>query len=104
MALKKRSNVLGDVRQAAMLGKLIPSPHAQQQMVKRDIQMSDIEEAISRAKLEKNKDSLTDDKKEWKYALRGKNDEGDKDLRIIIIFDNPNAIIVTAIDKNKKED
>lgn len=52
----------------------------------------------------RKKDSLTDDKKEWKYALRGKKDKGDKDLRIIIMFDDPSAIIVTAIDKNKKED
>ncbi|MEY4616374.1 MAG: hypothetical protein RJB66_1334 [Pseudomonadota bacterium] len=104
MALKKRPNVLEEVRRATLIGRLIPSPHAQQQMAKRDIQMSDIEEAISRAKLEKKKDSLTDDKKEWKYALRGKNNEGDKDLRIIIMFDDPSAIIVTAIDKNKKED
>lgn len=52
----------------------------------------------------RKKDSLTGDKKEWKYALRGKKDKGDKDLRIIIMFDDPSAIIVTAIDKNKKED
>lgn len=104
MALKKRPNVLEEVRQATLIGRLIPSPHAQQQMEKRNIQMSDIEEAISRARLEKKKDSLTEDKKEWKYALRGKNDEGDKDLRIVIMFDDPSAIIVTAIDKNKKED
>lgn len=37
-------------------------------------------------------------------ALRGKNDNGDKDLRIIILFVDPKTIIVTAIDKNKKED
>lgn len=58
MAIKKRPNVLEEVRQATLIGRLIPSPHAQQQMVKRNIQMSDIEEAISRARLEKKRTLL----------------------------------------------
>ncbi|WP_374079875.1 DUF4258 domain-containing protein [Bdellovibrio bacteriovorus] len=104
MSIKKRSNVIQEVIEALESGQLIPSSHAQEQMQKRDIQMSDIEEMIYRARREEAKDSLTNDKKDWKYALRGLNDKGDKDLRIIVVFADPKTIIVTAIDKNKKED
>lgn len=55
---------------------------------------------IYQAQREDQKDELTNDKSDWKYAIRGKNNNGDKDLRIIVIFDDPKAIIVTAIDKN----
>ncbi|MFM6927223.1 MAG: DUF4258 domain-containing protein [Bdellovibrio sp.] len=104
MSIEKRPNVIQDVIAALESGQLIPSTHAQQQMEKRDIQMSDIEEAIYSAYREESKDSLTDDGKSWKYSLRGKNENGDKDIRIIIAFADPKTIIVTAIDKNKKED
>lgn len=104
MSIKKRPNVIQDVITALESGQLIPSTHAQQQMDLRDIQMSDIEEAIYSAYREESKDSLTSDGKSWKYSLRGKNDDGDKDLRIIVVFADPKTIIVTAIDKNKKED
>lgn len=104
MSIEKRPNVIKDVIVALESGQLIPSTHAQQQMEKRDIQISDIEEAIYSAHREEGKDSVTDDGKSWKYSLRGKNENGDKDLRIIVVFIDPKAIIVTAIDKNKKED
>lgn len=100
----KRENIVLGVIKALEDGHLRYSFHAQEQMAKRDILVSDIEEALYRSKREENKDSLTNDKTAWKYSLRGTNDSGDKDLRIIIVFDDPNALVVTAIDKNKKED
>lgn len=102
MTIEKRPNVIQDVIAAIEAGLLIPSSHAQEQMAKRDIQMSDIEEAIYRAQREDDKDKLKNGN--WKYAIRGNNDSGDKDLRIIVAFADPRTIIVTAIDKNKKED
>ncbi len=104
MSIEKRHNVIPDIIAALESGYLIPSIHALQQMEKRDIQMSDIEEAIYSAHREESKDSMTSDGANWRYSLRGKNENGDKDLRIIIMFADPKAIIVTTIDKNKKED
>lgn len=104
MLLGKRPDVLQAVIEACELGNLIPSKHAQDQMDTRDIRWSDIEEMICRARRESAKDSRTSDGKDWKYALRGTNDFGDKDLRIIVVFVDPKVIIVTAIDKNKAED
>ena len=102
--LNKRENIVPEVIRALEEGRLRYSFHAQEQMTKRDILVSDIEEALYRSQREENKDSLTNDKKAWKYSLRGANDNGDKDLRIIILFDEPNVLVVTAIDKSKKED
>lgn len=104
MHLEKRPNVVQDVIEALESGNLIPSFHALEQMEKRDIQFSDIEEAIYKAHREESKDSLSKNGRNWKYSLRGKNKNDDKDLRIIVVFDDPDAIIVTAIDKNKKVD
>lgn len=99
---KKEENVLVDVIKAVVAGKLTPSMHALEQMKARDIDFSDIEEAIFQAKREEFKDEVTDDKKAWKYAIRGKNENGDKDIRIIVVYlESPGMLIVTAIDKNK---
>jgi hypothetical protein len=59
---------------------------------------------IYRAQREESKDRLRNDGQDWKYALRGLNDSGDKDIRIIVVFNDLDAVIITVIDKNKKED
>ena len=100
----KRPNVNLEVIKALETGYLIPSFHAQEQMKNRDILMSDLEEALYMASREESKDSPTTDGKAWKYSLRGLIDSGEKDLRIIVVFDDPKVVIVTAIDKNRKED
>lgn len=101
MSIEKRPNVIEAVIAAHENGRLIPSTHASEQMANRDVQMSDIEEMIHNAQREETKDSLTNDGKNWKYALRGPNDSGNKDIRIIVIFNNPDTVIVTVIDKNR---
>lgn len=102
--IKKLPNVIQVVIAALERGNFFLSIHAQEQMVIRDVQMSDVEEMIYRAYREESKDSLTKDKKSWKYSLRGVNDDGDKDIRIIIVLNDGDAVVVTVIDKNKKED
>lgn len=104
MSIAKRANVIQDVIKASEAGTLVPTFHAEKQMETRDVQMSDIEEMLYRAQREDFKDSPTKDGKDWKYALRGLNDNGDKDIRIVVIFKDPDTVIVTVIDKNKKED
>jgi hypothetical protein len=103
MSIKKRPDVIHAVIKAFEKGRLIPSFHAEKQMQARYIQMSDIEEMIYRAHIEDHKDSPRNDGKDWKYSLRGLNDKGDKDIRIIVVFNGPDTVVVTAIDMNKKE-
>jgi Domain of unknown function (DUF4258) len=100
----KKINVIADVINALESGNLVPSLHAQAKMEVRKVAMSDIEEMIYRSQRDEFKDELTKDGKAWKYALRGLNDKGDKDIRIIIVFYDPKTVIVTVIDKNKPED
>ena len=58
-----------------------------------------IEEVIFRAIREENKDSLSLDGEEWKYAVRGKNDRENKELRLVVMYLNrPKMLLVTAID------
>jgi len=103
MSIGKRPNVIQDVIAAFETGSLVLSFHAEQQMQARDVQMSDIEEMIYRARRENSKDSLRNDGKDWKYALRGLNNDGDKDIRAIVVFNDPDTVVVTVIDKNRKE-
>ncbi len=100
----KISNILELVQHASRLGNLIPGDHAQAQMRLRNIDFSDIEEAIDKGYWEKRKDEFNKQKKVWKYAIRGLNKNRDKDLRIIIEYENPATIIITVIDKYKPED
>ena len=104
MSIGKRPNVIKDVILAYESGNLIPTAHAQEQMIKRDVQMSDIEEMVYSAHREEDKDSLRNDNNGWKYSLRGFNKNKDKDIRIIIFFNDSEVVIVTVIDKNKKKD
>lgn len=104
MSIQKNPSVIQKVIEASEKGCLIPSFHAEKQMNARDVQMSDIEEILYRASREEIKDQIRDDGKDWKYALRGTNDNGDKDIRIIVVFNEPETLIITVIDKDKKED
>ena len=101
----KKETVLQDLINAVEFGVLIPSIHALEQMVNRGITMSDIEEVVYRAYREDHKDSLNNDGNDgndWKYAVRGLNDNGGKDIRIIVAYlDEPKMLLITAIDKNK---
>lgn len=103
MSIRKRSNVIPAVIAAFEKGLLIPSFHATEQMQIRDVQFSDIEEMIYRSQREEHKDALRKDGKDWKYAIRGSNANGEKDIRLIVIFNDPEAVIITVIDKNRSE-
>jgi hypothetical protein len=103
MSIGKRPNVIQEVINASEKGLLILSLHAEKQMLARNIQMSDVEEMLYRAQRESHKDTLRKDGKDWKYSLRGLNANGDKDLRIIVVFNTPDTVVITVIDKYRKE-
>lgn len=71
-------------------------------MRERNIDFSDVEEAIYRAQREEVKDVVTNDGLAWRYALRGSNDNGNKDIRLVVIYlERPKMLLITAIDKNE---
>ena len=97
----KKETVIQDVITAVEKGHLIPSSHASLRMDERDIQFSDIEEAVYNAIREDFKDGLTDDGLDWKYVIRGTNSNGDKDIRMVVVYlKDPKMLLITVIDKN----
>ena len=97
----KRSNVIADVIKAIAEGRFKYSNHALAQMKARDIQVSDIEESVHNATREEHKDEINKTGTDWKYVLRGLNENGDKDIRTVVDFKDPDVVLITAIDKNK---
>ncbi len=98
----KSESVIQDMIAAIESGQLIISDHAATRMKERNIDFSDVEEAAYRAIREDMKDSQTKDGLAWKYALRGFNDDGDKDIRLVVLYlEKPKMLLVTAIDKNE---
>jgi hypothetical protein len=76
-------------------------------MSERGIDYADVREAILNGKREEQKDDYRQNPKNkfwsWRYAIRGLNDNEDKDLRIVVIMDDPQTVVVTVIDLNRKE-
>lgn len=98
----KSESVIQDVIEAVESGQLIISDHAATRMKERNIDFSDVEEAVYRATRDEVKDSLTKDGLAWKYVLRGFNDDGNKNIRLIVLYlEKPKMLVVTAIDKNE---
>lgn len=97
--LGKSKTLLVDLINALECGQFVISLHALSRMRERNIDFSDIEEVIFRAIREENKDSLSLDGEKWKYAVRGKNDRENKELRLVVMYlDKPKMLLVTAID------
>ncbi len=98
----KSVSIIQDVIEAVESGQFIISDHAAIRMKERNIDFSDVEEAVYRATREEVKDSPTNDGLAWKYALRGFNDDGNKDIRLVVLYlEKPKMLLVTAIDKNE---
>lgn len=81
-------------------GKLRPTIHALERMKERRIILSDVKEAIYNGRRDEVKDEFNKKTGQWKYAIQGLNDDRDKDIRLIISFNDPLAIIITVIDLN----
>lgn len=84
MLIDKEENVLQKVLLALESGQLLLSFHA---MEHKDVQ---------------HQNSSTKSWS-WRYAIRGRNDSGEKDLRIIVVIENPKTVIITVIDLDKRE-
>lgn len=74
--------------------------HVLQRMHERKILLSDLHEAIYSGIREEYKDEFNHQTGDWKYAIRGKNNDGDKDIRIIVVMKDPATLILTVIDLN----
>lgn len=107
MQSPKKENILQTVLEALESGNLIFSFHALEQMEAREVVISDVKEAIYQGQREEYKDDYRQNpnnkKWSWRYAIRGLNDDGDKDLRVVVAIEDPKTIVVTVIDLNRKD-
>ncbi len=91
----KSESVIQDLILALELGTLMISNHAGLRMKERNIDFSDVEEAIFEARREEFKDELTLDGKAWKYAISGRG------IRLVVLYlEKPKMLLVTIIDKD----
>lgn len=98
----KREDILLAVIEALENGNLRPTTHVLERMEERKILFSDMAEAIYNASREESKDEFNANTGDWKYAIRGLNDDGVKDIRLIVVFKNPKTLILTVIDLNQR--
>lgn len=107
MQAEKKENVLQTVLAALESGNLIISFHAMEQMEARDVVFFDVKEALYQGQREEQKDDYRQNPKNkkwsWRYSIRGLNESGKKDLRIVVALEDPKTIVVTVIDLNRKE-
>ena len=107
MMTSKEDNILQIVLEALESGNLLLSFHAMEQMSAREIKFSDISEALYRCERQEYKDVYLENPKtkkwNWRFAIRGLTDSGDKDLRIIVVLHNPKTVIVTVIDLKRRD-
>ena len=78
-------------------GHLRFSKHALERMVERKILRLGVEFVLKNGHHEKRKDNFDEEFGSWNYAIKGKTVDA-KSLRIIVCFEKPNFIVVTAID------
>ena len=96
--VEKKEDVLVSAIRAMESGNLRMTFHATERMKERNILLSDLEEAIFNGRREEYKDEFNSRTGNWKYAIRGCNDDEDKELRIIVAFKDPLTMVITVID------
>lgn len=97
----KREDVLLTVIKAMNEDHLKFSFHALVRMKERNILLSDVTESILNSIREEYKDDFNFQTGDWKYAIRGLNKDGSKDIRLAVTFKDPKTIIITVIDVSK---
>jgi hypothetical protein len=94
---KKISDLLDEVRKHLKLGKYRYSKHANERLIERKITRPEVTQVLETGHSEKAKDAFDETFLTWNYAIRGKTVDG-RQLRIVVSFEIPNLLIITAID------
>lgn len=94
----KCNNILQIVRDAMKNGLFRYTSHAKERMVERNITHDDVKEVAISGWWEKKKDKFQKEHNEWNYAIRGKVEEEEREVRIIVAQDANNVLLITAID------
>lgn len=95
---EKIANLLSVVREHAGVGKFVDTRHAMLRKKQRKILTRDIVFILLNGYHEKKKDKYDTQYETWNYAIRGKLKAEDKDIRVIVSFDDEGMLIITAIE------
>lgn len=89
--------------QAVKAGRLLYSDHANNRMRERGIIKPEVEFILNHGHHEARKDQLNEEFSAWDYAIRGKTLDG-RSLRVVVAVIDPNVLVVTTIDLDKKDE
>lgn len=93
----KLDDVLGLVRKHVESGTYVDTRHATERTEERRITRPEILQILKVGFWEKRKDEYKPEHESWNYAIRGKTADK-RSLRVVIAFDVPGMLIITAID------
>ena len=97
---EKLPNLLEEVQKHLKSGYYRYSGHANDRLRERKITRPEIIQVLETGHHEKAKDTFEEAYSAWNYSIKGKT-VYDRKLRIVVAFETPNLLIVTAIDLNE---
>ena len=89
-------NLIEKVQECVRQGRYLDTTHSIERQRERIITRLEMVHVLLNGFYEKSKDKYEDRFKAWNYAIRGKTVD-QRELRIIVSFDENNLLIITAI-------
>jgi len=78
--------------------------HCRDRMVERQISYLDILSVLRQGRREPRKDEWKPERSGWRYAYRGRDSFGIRELRVAVALDVSGAVVVTVIDLDAGRD
>lgn len=97
---KKLDDVLEVIRDHLEADHYRFTVHAEERCAERAVTDVEVEFVLRNGWHEKRKDKFDDAHQAWNYAIRGQTLDADKDLRVVISFDE-DMLIITVIDTTR---
>lgn len=98
---EKEPDLLQKIRDAINSRNFRDVIHASMRAVERDITRPEYLYVLKNGRHEKKKDEFKEEHNNWNYAIRGKTLD-DRELRVIVSFDENGMLIITVIDLELK--
>lgn len=98
----KAKNIMVKLAEATRAVRIVYSAHANQRLKEREIIKPEVEFVLANGHHEARKDQFNEVFQAWDYSIRGKTVDG-RELRVVVGFIEPQVLIVTVIDLDKKD-
>jgi len=94
----KVPDLLQEIRRLLDRGRYLETSHAQEMMAERAITRMEVHHVLRHGRHEAKKDRRSDDGAAWKYAIRGRTFDADRELRVVALLNELGVLVITAID------